>query len=143
MISKKDFIGTWRLRSYEVRWSSGRVTYPFGEKPEGWLTYTADGFIAVNIMATNRRRFEARELKMGTAEEKVAAAETYISYSGRYDIDGDRIKHHVEVCLFPNWVGQDQVRIYDLQGDKLALKTITDPRDEQGRQGYLIWERVK
>jgi hypothetical protein len=35
------------------------------------------------------------------------------------------------------------VRIFDLRGDTLALKTIPDPRDEQGRQGYLIWERIK
>lgn len=139
----KEFVGTWKLKSYEVRWDSGKVSYPFGEKPEGRLTYTEEGFVAVNIMATSRRNFEARELKMGTAEEKVAAAETYISYSGRCGLDGDKIRHHVDVCLFPNWVGKDQVRIYDLQGDTLALKTIPDPRDEQGRQGYLIWERIK
>ena len=106
------------------------------------MTYTENGFVSVNIMATNRRKFEARELKLGAPEEKVAAAETYISYSGRYDLDGDKIKHHVEVCLFPNWVGKDQVRIFDLRGDTLALRTIPDPRDEQGRQGYLIWKRV-
>jgi len=107
------------------------------------LTYTENGFVSVNIMATNRRNFEVRELKLGTPEEKVASADTYISYSGKYNFDGDKIKHHVEVCLFPNWVGKDQVRIFDLNGDTLALKTIPDPRDEQGRQGYLIWERIK
>jgi len=142
-MSKDDFLGTWKLMSYEVRWANGKVTYPFGERPEGRLTYTGNGFVSVNIMATNRRNFEARELKLGTPEEKVAAAETYISYSGKYDLDGDKIKHRVEVCLFPNWVGKDQVRIFDLRGDTLALKTIPDPTDEQGRQGYLIWERVK
>jgi hypothetical protein len=140
---KNEFVGTWKLKSYEVRWASDKVTYPFGEKPEGRLTYSENGFVSVNIMATKRRNFEARELKMGTPEEKVAAAETYISYSGRYDIEGDKINHHVEVCLFPNWVGKDQVRIFDLNEDTLALKTIPDPRDEQGRQGYLIWERIK
>ena len=143
MTSKSDFVGTWKLKSYEVRWANGKVTYPFGERPEGRLTYTEDGFIAVNIMAASRRNFEARELKLGTPEEKVAAAETYISYSGRYDLEGDKIRHHVDVCLFPNWVGKDQVRTFDLNGDTLALKTITDQRDEQGRQGYLIWQRVK
>ena len=103
-MSKKAFVGTWKLKSYEVRWASGKVTYPFGGRPEGRLTYSENGFVSVNIMATNRRSFEARELKLGTPEEKVAAAETYISYSGRYNLDGDKIKHHVEVSLFPNWV---------------------------------------
>jgi hypothetical protein len=140
---KNEFVGTWKLKSYEVRWASGKVTYPFGEKPEGRLTYSENGFVSVNIMATNRRNFEERELKLGTPDEKVAAADTYISYSGRYDLDGDKIKHHVEVCLFPNWVGKDQVRIFDLNGYTLALKTLPDPRDEQGKQGYLIWERVR
>ncbi len=141
-MSNKDFTGTWKLKSYEVRWASGKVSYPFGEKPEGRLTYTENGFVAVNIMATSRSKFEARELKLGTAEEKVAAAETYISYSGRYEFDGDKVLHHVDVCLFPNWVGRDQVRIFDLRGNTLALKTIPDSKDEHGRQGYLIWERI-
>jgi hypothetical protein len=141
-MSAKDFAGTWKLKSYEVRWANGKVSYPFGEKPEGRLTYTEDGFVAVNIMATSRRKFEVREMKLWTAEEKAAAAETYISYSGRYEFDGDKVLHHVDVCLFPNWVGKDQVRIFDLDGNTLALKTIPDPKDEHGRQGYLIWERI-
>jgi len=142
VVSKKEFIGTWKLLSYEVRWANGKVTYPFGEKPEGRLTYTENGCVSVNIMAMNRHNFEARELKLGTSEEKAAAADTYISYSGRYSLEGDKIKHFVEVGLFPNWVGKDQIRTFDIRGNKLALKTIPDPRDEQGRQGYLIWERV-
>jgi hypothetical protein len=142
-MTKEAFLGTWALKSYEVRWANGKVTYPWGENPQGRLIYGSDDYMSVAMMTADRPKFESRELKLGTTEEKAAAADTYISYSGQYEFDGDRIKHHVEVCLFPNWVGKDQVRIYELQGDTLALKTIPDPRDEQGRQGYLIWERIK
>jgi len=142
-MAKESCLGTWALKSYEVRWASGKVTYPWGEGPQGRLIYSPDGYMSVAMMASNRSKFESRELKLGTAEEKVAAADTYISYSGKYEFDGDRVIHHVEVCLFPNWVGNDQVRIFDLDGDRLALKTIPDPRDEKGRQGYLIWERIR
>ena len=142
-MSKNDFIGTWQLKSYEVRWAGGKVTYPWGENLEGRLIYSPDGYMSVAMMPANRPKFEARDLKLGTPEEKVAAADTYISYSGKYEFDGDRVIHHVEICLFPNWVGNDQVRIFDLDGDTLTLKTIPDPRDEKGRQGYLIWERIR
>ncbi|MFA5368326.1 MAG: lipocalin-like domain-containing protein [Dehalococcoidia bacterium] len=140
---KKEFIGTWKLKSYEVRWASGKVTHTFGENPQGLLIYTENGYMAANMMSANRANFEARDIRLGTTEEKAHAAETYVSYSGRYEFEEDKVKHIVEVCLFPNWVGRELVRIYDLQGDTLVLKTIPDPKDEQGRQGYLIWERVK
>jgi hypothetical protein len=137
-----SFVGTWKLISYEVRSADGKVIYPWGEKPEGRLMYADDGHVSVAMMAPGRPKFEARELKLGTAEEKVAAVDKYISYAGRYEVQGDKVVHHVEVCLFPNWVGKDQKRNFRFEGRRLYLSTDPDPRDEKQKTGYLIWERV-
>lgn len=44
----------------------------------------------------------------GTIEEKASAAETYVSYCGRYGVEGDKIIHHIEVGFFPNWISVKQ-----------------------------------
>ena len=137
-----SFVGTWKLVSYEVRSADGKVIYPWGKKPEGRLMYASDGHVSVARMAPDRPKFEARELKFGTPEEKVAAVDKYISYAGRYEVQGDKVVHHVEVCLFPNWVGKDQKRNFRFDGNRLYLSTDPDPRDEKHKTGYLIWERV-
>ncbi len=141
-MASDSFVGTWKLISYEVRAADGKVTYPWGDKPEGRLMYSEDGHVSVAMMAPDRPLFEARELKLGTAEEKVAAVDKYISYAGRYEVQGDKVVHHVEVCLFPNWVGKDQKRNFQFEGNRLYLNTDPDPRDEKQKMGYLIWERV-
>jgi hypothetical protein len=136
------FVGTWKLISYEVRAADGKVTHPWGEHPEGRLMYSDDGHVSVAMMAPDRPEIAARELKFGTQEEKVAAVDKYISYAGRYEVRGDKVVHHVEVCLFPNWVGKDQKRNFKFEGNRLFLSTDPDPRDEKRKTGYLIWERL-
>jgi hypothetical protein len=44
-----------------------------------------------------------------------------MAYAGRYSFSGDRVIHHVELSLFPNWVGTDQQRSVELSGDRLIL----------------------
>jgi hypothetical protein len=47
--------------------------------------------------------------------------EGFVAYSGRDSFIGDRVIHHVELSLFPNWVGSDQERWVELAGDRLML----------------------
>lgn len=141
-MTAKPFIGVWRLVSYEVRRSDGTATYPWGQHPQGRLIYTADGHVSVAMMAEGRSRFDARELKLGSVEEKAAAADSYISYTGRYEVRGNKVVHHVEVSLFPNWVGADQQRNYSFDGERLMLSTDPHPGDAKGKTGHLVWERM-
>jgi len=47
---------------------------------------------------------------------RVAAADSYIAYFGRYEVKQDRVTPHLEASLFPNWVGTDQERFYRFDG---------------------------
>ena len=55
---------------------------------------------------------------------------------------GDRVVRHVELSLFPNWVGSDQERFVELAEDRLALSA--SPLLLAGRYQVprLIWERL-
>jgi len=44
-----------------------------------------------------------------------------VAYAGRYTFHGNRIIHHVELSLFPSWVGTDQERSVELAEDRLTI----------------------
>ena len=135
-------VGAWRLLSWENRAADGQITYPMGADALGYLLYTADGRFSVTISRRGRAGFAAGDLLSGTTEEQARAVEGFVAYAGRYSFHGDRVIHHVELSLFPNWVGTDQERWVELAEDRLTLSA--SPLLLAGRQQIprLVWERV-
>lgn len=135
-------VGAWRLLSWENRAADGQITYPMGADALGYLLYTADGRFSVTISRRGRAGFAAGDLLSGTTEEQARAVEGFVAYAGRYSFHGDRVIHHVELSLFPNWVGTDQERWVELSEDRLTLSA--SPLLLAGRQQIprLVWERV-
>jgi len=142
-MSKQLLVGSWKLVSFEARDANGDISYPWGKDTLGYLMYNADGYMSVTIMSSNRRRFSSGDLKGGTTEEKVAAADTYISYCGTYEIKEDTVIHHIELSFFPNWIGVDQKRMLSIDGNRLSLSTPPIAVTGIEKTGHLIWERVK
>jgi Lipocalin-like domain len=135
-------VGTWRLVSWENRTIDGRISYPLGDDAAGFILYTDDGYMAVAIMRRGRESFAAEDLLGGSRDEKAHAAETYVSYCGRYEYRGDSVIHYVELSLFPNWSGVEQERLVEVAGNRLNLSTR--PMVFQGIQqsAHLVWERA-
>ena len=135
-------VGAWRLLSWENRAADGQITYPMGADALGYLLYTADGRFSVTISRRGRAGFAAGDLLSGTTEEQARAVEGFVAYAGRYSFHGDRVIHHVELSLFPNWVGSDQERWVELAEDRLTLSA--SPLLLAGRRQIprLVWERV-
>ncbi len=119
-MAENPFIGRWKLVSFEFRKSDGQVTYPFGQDLHGYIFYNPDGYMSVDFMRNGRPNFQTEGLFSGSIAEKVLAYEQYFSYCGRYEIRSEQVIHHVEVSLFPNWTGQDQIRFYRFEGDRLT-----------------------
>jgi hypothetical protein len=104
--------------------------------------YNDDGYMFVAIMAPHRLRFAADDLLSASKEEEAQAEETYVTYCGRYDLLGDTVVHHVEMSLFPDWIGGDQVRVVDLRGNRLTLSTRALLLRGIQQTAHLIRERV-
>ena len=83
----------------------------------------ADGFMSATLMQGARANFASEDMLHGTMEEKARAAETCMAYNGCYMVGDGVVTHHVELSLFPNWVGNDQVRYDTFDGDKPVLRT--------------------
>ena len=135
----QHFIGTWKLISIETRDENGEL-FRRGHRT-GYLIYSEDGYMSVAFMKEGRPTFASGDIRGGTVEEKMAAVEGYVSYSGRFDVKGDKIVHHIEVSLFPNWVGVSQERLYEFEDDRLTLSTPLMLTGGRQLSTHVIWER--
>jgi Lipocalin-like domain len=141
-MGSNPLVGTWRLLSWENRSADGTISYPLGRRAVGLIIYTADGYMSVAIMRADREPFAAGDLLGGSSEEKARAAESYVSYCGRYELRGDSVIHHVELSLFPNWSGVDQARLVEVTGKRLTLRARPLLLDGIEQSACLVWERM-
>ena len=127
-LNAEDIIGTWRLRSWKNIGSDGSAVDPLGENPVGYIFYNHDGYMSVEIMAAHRVPYHDPDALGGTPEERSEAISTYLSYSGPFEVLADQgtVIHHIEVCSYPNWIGNAQVRSATLEGDVLTLRDQAD-----------------
>ena len=143
-MEKDTLIGAWKLVSSEFRRSDGSVIYPYGRDAIGIISYDAAGNVTVQIMRADRPVFASGDLYGGTPEEIKAAFEGIISYFGRYEVDRAKgaVTHHIVGSSFPNWIGGDQVRFFELSGERLTLSTPPILAGGSTLTALLIWERI-
>lgn len=139
-----QFIGTWKLLSFEFRRSDGGIVYPLGKDAVGVLMYDAKGNMSVHLMSRDRGSFIEKDQLKGTPDEIRAAFEGFIAYFGTYEIDEEEgsVVHHVEGSLFPNLVGKDQKRFFRFYGAQLELTAPAKPWGGASMTGVLVWEQV-
>jgi hypothetical protein len=139
-----EFVGAWRLVSYSAVTSGGETIYPMGPNARGRILYEAGGRMAVQIGDPDRALFAVSDPGAAADAEVRAAFDGYLAYFGAYTVDAGRgvVVHHPEMSLNPNWIGVDQVRYFDLQGDRLTLKTPPMVSGGVVRVSTLVWERL-
>jgi hypothetical protein len=137
-----DFLGTWELASWRITGPDGQARYPLGPAAQGRLVYTADGAVFAALMAPGRPLFQGADPLAGSAEECLGAMHGYHTYCGRYRVEAHRVIHTVELSLFPNMVGSEQVRYYRFDGGRLILSTPPMNRGGVTGSAELIWQRA-
>jgi hypothetical protein len=140
---KRKLLGAWRLKSYDVLIDGQRRPSILGESPVGLLIYHADGFMSATMMAADRPLLNAASLMAADDAAALAAGRSCIAYSGRFDVAGDHVHHHVMQSLLPDWVGQTLVRTIGWQHDNLTLSP-PDDHTASGKtvQRVLTWRRA-
>lgn len=139
-------VGAWELVSYRLIAEDQSVTHPLGKDASGFILYTQDGYMSAQLMGAGRAAYASGHPHAGTPAEMSAAAGGYIAYSGPFLVDEttQTLKHTMAVSLFPNWVGDTQVRISKLEGDSLTLST-SGPVSNRGFVATPIveWRRAR
>ncbi len=135
--------GAWCLVSSEFRTSSGKVIYPLGEDAVGQAIFTESCYMSGQLMRQGRPSFASGDQASGTPEEVKAALQGYVAYYGQCEVDTERqtLTTHVEGSMYPNWVGGEQLRFYELSGNELVLKTPPISFGDEEFTGVLTWKR--
>lgn len=145
---KDQFIGAWRLVSIETMRANGEVIYPFyGKHPDGMLMYDASGWMSVQIVSdpkpTTPTAATRESFLAAPAADKVKAIDGYYAYYGTWTVDpaAATVTHHIRESLYPAERGEDGVRKFTLEGNRL---TLTARSHEMGEDHVrrLVWERV-
>jgi Lipocalin-like domain len=144
---REQLVGAWVLTSCVDRDVETDVeNHPLGESPLGLILYTADGYMSAQLQRRERRPFADGDLLRATPAEYAAAGSTYVAYSGRFFVDEDKrsLSHEMAVSFFPNWLGQRQVRLGEVDGETLRLST-DGPRRINGalKTATMTWRRAQ
>jgi hypothetical protein len=67
-----------------------------------------------------------------------------LAYAGHYRADDARVIHTIEVAWDGARIGEDQVRFYTIEGDRLILRTTLNRSPIDGREGVgvITFERI-
>ncbi len=144
----RDFVGSYRLHSFELRYDDGGVEHPLGPDAEGLIVYTREGFFSGQMMQRGRPKFaqarqSAAQKDFGSDAEIRAAFNGYVAYYCSYDVDEARriVNHRIVSALIPNWEGQVNVRHYEFQGDVLVLRSPDVTVAGRVGRSVLHWRR--
>jgi hypothetical protein len=140
-----QLLGSWELVSYHLELDTGLTAHPLCENAIGLIVYTPQRRMSVNIMRPGRATWTSPNPAAGTQSEAAEAGAGYLAYAGSFTVDetASIVEHHVEVSLFPNWIGEVQKRFVHLTGDELVLEApvITDAAGTSVTP-RLRWRRI-
>ena len=124
-------IGSWRMISwtYEVL-ETGEVRDALGKNPRGIISYGPDGRMTVFVFRSER--VGPKDL-VPTAEEKIDLYDTMFAYAGTYNVESDRVIHHIDMSWNKAWEGTHQVRFIETDGRQLAYRSAPAKNPFDGR----------
>jgi hypothetical protein len=69
---REALVGAWRLLSCaETDVATGEIFLPMGERPQGLILYTPDGYMSAQLSASDRADFSSGDMYRGTPEDYV------------------------------------------------------------------------
>lgn len=136
---EEQLIGTWKLLTYQDVGEDGSIFYPLGKDATGFIMYNPDGYMSAQLMQQGRPSYASGDLHKGTTEEMATAAEGYLAYSGRFELDeaNATVYHMMDVSMNPTWLGDTQPREFTINNNILSIT------NGNNRNQKLVWERVK
>jgi hypothetical protein len=122
-------VGTWRLvksRAFDEQGKS--IAPPYGPRPMGLAMFHADG----RMMAV-----------LSDSRVDIAPGERdYVSYCGRYVVEGETLRTRVDGATEASRIGGDQVRTIAFEDGLLKLSPPLRMWRGTMQRHELLWERI-
>ncbi len=141
---KSPLVGTWHVTSAQLLMSDTKeVLLPYGERPIGYLQYSPGGHMVTFLSTGTPKRPAGAYTDADRADifEGILAA-----YAATYRVEGNKVIHHVVASWYPERIGRDQIRFFEVDGNRLTIKTEpTRALNWDGREyvATLTFERVE
>lgn len=124
-----NLIGTWRLvetRAFDEH--DKPIAPPYGPRPMGLAMFHADGRMMA-VLSDSR-------------VDLTPAERDYVSYCGRYTIEGDTLRTRVDGATHVDRIGGEQVRTIAFEGTRLKLSPPARTWRGSTQRHELLWERL-
>jgi hypothetical protein len=137
-----QIVGVWKYASFSNKEvETGKMTYPLGEKPNGYIVYTKGGRIIFTLVGDKRPQPAASG---ATDAERISLFNTLFAGSGTYKIEGNTGIVTFDSSWLQVWTGTTQKRTFAISGNKLTI--ASDPtRRADGKEVIIeqVLERVE
>lgn len=121
-------VGTWKLLDIEHQTATGQWE-PDCVAPQGLLTYTASGYMAVGINCMQNK----------TSHQPSYRPQDLTFYTGTYRLKGNHITHIVQNSSSPAFYGKHLERTLQcLNADEMVLNAI----EPNGQKVKLQWRKI-
>lgn len=142
-MSPETLLGAWSLVSFVVQRTGREDRHPFGIDARGLIVYEPSGWMSAVLSAADRSSGATRleDAHRVDADAKGRAYDSYLSYAGRWRLEGDEVVHDVHVALVPEVVGREQRRRASFDGEELVLSYEVEGRSGPARF-VLRWRRA-
>jgi hypothetical protein len=111
-------VGTWKMVSFETEYrGTGQRETIMGKNPGGYTVYTPEGRVIVLITGEGRKTATTDQGRAGLWRSMLA-------YSGMVRVEGDRLMTKVDAASIPEWVGDERVSTFRIDGDRLQTTTL-------------------
>ena len=135
---RTPLVGMWRLLTFQREYqATGEREYPMGMAPTGYLLFLPEGHMAVVITGEGRKA-------PATDQDRAGLFNSLVAYTGPYRVDGDKWITTVEVSANPASVRTEQVRMFQISGNRLQEATAWSALPDNRMARFVItYERVK
>jgi hypothetical protein len=137
-----QIVGVWKFISNKnTEVATGKITYPFGEKPNGYIVFTKGGRLIFTVVGDNRPQPAGSG---ATDAERVALFNTLAAGSGTYKFEGNTAMVTYDSSWHQLWTGTTQKRTYAISGNKLTI-TSAPTKLADGKEVIfeVVLERVE
>jgi hypothetical protein len=97
--------------------------------------------MSATISRSDRSSMSNPNVRRAPQGEKADSFDSYFHYSGTWRIEGNEVIHTVQHALDPFFVGTDQVREMDHQGDVLVLTANITTASGAKMHNRITWRR--
>jgi hypothetical protein len=141
-LTPQELTGSWLLVEWKIEYPDGRPsTWPFGKDAVGLIVYGADGWMSATMSCRRRTALSAVSALKADDASKARAFQEYLTYSGRWHVEDQRIAHDVEMALNPALLNTRQWRDARFDGAQLVLTADEPMGVGRARRHEIRWRR--